>query len=198
MAVDLPSFRDWYEKYKSLDEEVDAGSNPLEDVDGDDVDEEVVKQRICDYAHNVEVIQGFCRPCQQMFDNWPLDDFWFNHAECVWIGNTVQIESAAGKGCKFCALLLQFMNDDKILGRCRKIEARLEELIEPVDSRLCLFGGWVHLNYPGKSGEKWGHCCLSFNFDNGAYCRVALLSFSANLIIYRLVRRSYARPIPTH
>lgn len=161
-----------------------AKKNPLvQTVTFDTLDEASIEQRICQMAPDMNVVNGFCDKCQDMFDRSPFQSYLspaepregkgYAHAGTY---HTVAIEASTRCGCKFCAFLLQLLKDQDILDIFRRIEMRLEQLGEGAETFLSVDKSWLEgynelwLDLPNKPSTQWKRgigckriCCYSID-----------------------------------
>ncbi|KAF7956151.1 hypothetical protein EAE96_005071 [Botrytis aclada] len=130
--------REWFQEYMSTDAEILRSNHPLlQAVASDELDEDLVEQRILDSA-TTPILGKFCIKCQELFDNWPTlgnsstreydskpgpEEGW-EHA-AVRPCSSLELEVSTRAGCKFCAFLIQRLKDRRLLELFRKFENRL-------------------------------------------------------------------------
>jgi hypothetical protein len=183
-ALDSQELHAWYEEYKAVfADELDSRHTVIQAVQADPLDQNAIEQCILSLATNITISGRFCSDCSHLFSHWPdLGDptardpstqrNWpgsgadWKHAvarEC----QTLLLEGAARKGCKFCAFLIQMIRDAGLLDTFRRIEARMVWLgdagIEKGTEKASLsVQNWgmntaqiLWVNYPGKVCQ---HC----------------------------------------
>ncbi|KAF7939244.1 uncharacterized protein EAE97_007324 [Botrytis byssoidea] len=161
--------REWFEEYMSIDaDELRSSHHIFEALDSDELDEDSSEKRILDSAAT-PILGRFCLECQELFDNWPTlgnsstrehdskpgsEDGWEHTA--VRPCSLFKLEASTRAGCKFCALMIQRLKDEELLGLFRKVEDRLLLLGESSMSFLSI-QNWaanptqlLWSNLPGK------------------------------------------------
>lgn len=135
----LRYLRKWYARYTQTAPYVDQSNwappfylenlSVLREAESDELQIYVIEARISEIQATVCVQNRICSECQHMLDTWPalevqIEDLPYSLREY----NTLSIEAGGRSGCEFCACVLQFLLDDKVLELCRKIECRLHTL----------------------------------------------------------------------
>lgn len=163
--------KQWFERYTALDaNELCLNSSPVKAVQNDELDPNIVEQRIQHSAPVSIIGKRFCIKCQELFDDWPTlgdssnrqhdskphpHEKGWEHTAARSI-STFELEASTRAGCRFCTFMLQNLKDCKLLQVFRKVETRLYQLGE--DSALSLsIQNWgtnplqlLWLNFPGK------------------------------------------------
>ena len=178
-ALGLQELGTWYEEYMAADADtLNPESTTISEVESDDLDEDAVEACILELAQEIRVKVGFCKDCQDLFDDWP--DLSDPEVRCSATGqycpgtgadwkhtvarncHSLVLEAASRKGCKMCTLLVQVMAECMVLNTFRKIEARLAYLGATQTASLSV-QNWsagsnqtLWVNYPGKINESHG------------------------------------------
>lgn len=173
----ITDLREWLQAYLALDAEfLDPKHALIQAVQEDELDNTSTESCIVELSQQVLVENGFCKDCQNLFDNWPdLDD---PETVCAltqknWPGSgahwkhavardchTLILEAASRKGCKMCGLIVQKMKDYNTLTTFRKLEARLLWLDVQKTASLSVQNSETHsvqilwVNHPGKVNQN--------------------------------------------
>ncbi|OAL44083.1 HET-domain-containing protein [Pyrenochaeta sp. DS3sAY3a] len=173
----ISDLREWYQAYLALDAAcLDREHALIQAVQEDELDDTSTESCIVELSQKVLVENGFCKDCQNLFDNWPdlgdpepicfmTEKNWpgsgadWKHAvarDC----HTLILEAASRRGCKMCGLIVQLMKDYDTLDTFRKLEARLRWLDVQKTAPLSVqnsgtsSGQIIWVNYPGKVNQS--------------------------------------------
>jgi len=179
-ALSVEELRQWYEEYTAaITHTLVPESTIVREVHDDELNEVTIEACILELQQGVCVRDGFCKDCQDLFDDWPdLGDpetTGTHHSTdryCIGTGadwkhtvardcHTLVLEASSRLGCKMCAFLLQAMKDCELLYTFRRIEARLKYL-GAKDTASLSIQNWgenssqlLWVNFPGKIND---HC----------------------------------------
>jgi hypothetical protein len=136
----LTELRRWYEEYLVTDLESPSLLVAfIEDLDQDTINSEQIEQQVVHYASRLPDFEDFCMDCKEALDDWPE----LSAAGYIRTSNTIALEAAARKGCRFCCFVLHILIDGEALQAFRRIEARLELLGECEMFKISL---WPHMH----------------------------------------------------
>jgi hypothetical protein len=121
---DLENLRQWHEEYLVATIIGPGPHDVIRALDHDTVDHEQIEQQISLQASRLPDFDYFCDECRETFGHWPK----FGETVCIRRSNTVALEAAARRGCRFCCFLLQVFIDEKSLLTFRRIDKRLKVL----------------------------------------------------------------------
>jgi hypothetical protein len=147
----------------------------IQAVSNDILDMDSIEERIAEHISRLDIIDRFCEDCWNGFQDWPEPD---SSRDKFWrYFETVELEAAARKGCRFCSLVLQNMKSYDMLHIVRCIENRLQEAFKATDEdmRPTRASLWVKCEYPSrgeiqlclpgkKSGEAHWCCSCDWNY----------------------------------
>lgn len=105
LGLTVDQLQAWYQEYMDA-EEIGPDSDLIQAVRADNLDRPSIKRRVQELAASVHVFEGLCSKCRHDFENWPDPPpapSWEpgNIGRAV---NTLEIETAAIAGCRYCAL----------------------------------------------------------------------------------------------
>jgi hypothetical protein len=124
----LAELRHWCERYLAADLSLDELRALIELLDQDITDSKQIEQQIEQHVSRLQDFEYYCDECRERFDNWNWPD---SAQTCVrTFDNTIALEAAARKGCRFCCFILHTLVDADMLQTFRRIEARLNVLGE--------------------------------------------------------------------
>jgi hypothetical protein len=153
---DLAELRQWYEEYLVAVVPWPLSHAVVKALDQDIVDSEQMEQQIQQNASSLPDFEYFCGVCRTALNNWPKlitgenDERW----DAIRISDTISLEAAARRGCRFCCFTLQILIEEGLLQLFRRIEERLKVLGEcgkftAFDSRSD-----VSIGLPGRT-DPW-------------------------------------------
>lgn len=166
-------YRQWFQEYSLLEpNKLYKDSELLKAVNTDELDLDLIEQRVQQSTPTTPLTNGFCSKCQEMFDNWPTLGISpkmtheskpadFPHGEgwetaVVRPCSTFELEGATRAGCRFCTFLLHSLTATGMLETFRKVEIRLDHLGEDATTSLSV-QNWgkspvqiLWLNLPNK------------------------------------------------
>jgi hypothetical protein len=152
----LAELRRWYEEYLAAN--LDYGPPPavIKDLDQDTINIEQIEQQILHHASRLPDFESFCMDCKEALNDWPKPG-----AEgCIRASNTIALEAATHKGCRFCCFVLHILIDGGMLQTFRRIEARLKALGKCEKFRIVSYrymSPTIRLpgSGPGGTGNTW-------------------------------------------
>jgi hypothetical protein len=131
----LVELRQRYERY------LVAGLPPEElqaVVDQDRIDSEQIECQIEQHVSRLPDFEYFCGECREKLNNWPMPSAQ-TFGTCLRTFDTIALEAAARRGCRFCCLILRTLVDENMLQISRRIEARLTLLGKCGKSKVMKF-----------------------------------------------------------
>jgi hypothetical protein len=150
----LAELRRWYEEY--LVANLEFGQPPpavIKDLDQDTINSEQIEQQILHHASRLPDFEKFCMDCKEALDDWPEKDA----DGCIRTTNTIALEAAARKGCRFCCFVLHILIDAGMLQILRCIEARLKALGECEEFKIASYPyGHASIQLPGRGLASTG------------------------------------------
>jgi hypothetical protein len=167
---DLAKLGQWYEEYLVANLIGPMPYHVIRALDNDIVDHEQIEQQISLQASRLPDFEYFCDECRDTFDHWPEVD----GKLCICRSNTIALEAAARRGCRFCCFLLQILIDKKSLLTFRRIEKRLKILGECEPFTVDLHWsegedksyGMSSINPPGRPNRlnQPMMCCITLTY----------------------------------
>ncbi|KAK2737253.1 heterokaryon incompatibility protein [Colletotrichum kahawae] len=155
----------WAERYLAANgDDVGADSDVVQEVEKDEIDHQKIKIEIQRLAHTMNIVDGFCGKCRDLFEHWPD----LSVGEWPWtqgrsFSSVCEIEAAASAGCKLCAFIHWRLVHERLLSTFQRIESRLRASGHNGSTSLTL-QNWgdgpfqshiMWLNFPGKEAT---HC----------------------------------------
>jgi hypothetical protein len=148
--------RQWYEEYLVAVVPWPPSHAVLKALDQDIVDSEQMEQQIQQNASSLPDFEYFCGVCRTALNNWPKpstgegDDRW----DDIRISDSISLEAAARRGCRFCCFTLQILIDEGLLQLFRRIEGRLKVLGEYGEFTAFVSRSEVSIGLPGRT-DPW-------------------------------------------
>jgi hypothetical protein len=144
----LTELRRWYKKYLVTDRIYPSRlAAVIKNLDQDTISSEQIEQQILHHASRLPDLKRFCMECKEALDDWPE-----KRADgCIRTSNTIALEAATRKGCRFCNFVLRTLIDKGMLQTFRRIEARLKALGKCEEFKIALhWYGRADIQLPGR------------------------------------------------
>jgi hypothetical protein len=145
---DLTELRRWYEEYLVADMVWNPQSAAvIKTLDQDHINSEQIEHQVLHYASRLPDFEIFCMDCKEALDDWPEK----GADGCIRTSNTIVLEAATRKGCRFCNFVLHILIDGGMLQTFRRIEARLNLLGECEKFNILLYAdGCANIRLPAR------------------------------------------------
>lgn len=157
----LAHLRQWYEEYLVVDSSDPSrlDHSVILALEEDVIDSAEIEQQISRTASKLEDFEYFCAACRAALDNWPELD----SKAYIRTWDTISMEAAARRNCRFCIFLLHLMMDTGRLQTFRRIELRLKRLGKCQRFTVSHASPWCRyatIDLPGRAGlpnYTWPH-----------------------------------------
>jgi hypothetical protein len=160
----LTELRRWYKDYLVADLGYHASpAAVVEELKQDTINSGETEQQILHHASRLPDFEIFCMDCKEALDDWPEK----GADGCIRTSNTIALEAATRKGCRFCNFVLHILIDEGMLQTFRRIETRLKLLGECEKFKISLYGWpkFANIELPGRGpGGTGGVWVGSFEF----------------------------------
>jgi hypothetical protein len=164
--MSLGHLKQWYANYKAESHHINMDSDVINQVQSDVLQTDALRRGLDELSQKFFRRDQLCDICRCLFNDWPdisgpnAEDsptVGWKHAGAAEL-RTLVIEAAARKGCQFCGLRMQIMQEAQMFETIRKVEARIAYLkaVDMASLSVCDWGtverpNQIHwINLPGK------------------------------------------------
>jgi hypothetical protein len=155
--MSLEHLNQWYANYKAASHYNNMDSDVIKQVQSDVLQTDGLRRGLDELSQKFSIRDQLCDICRCLLNDWPdisgpnAEDsptVGWKHAVAAEL-HTLMIEAAARKGCQFCGLMMQIMQEAQMFQTIRKVEARIAYL-KAVDMVSLSVENWATIERPNQ------------------------------------------------